>query len=86
MGLLAKHPTNSIALKPTSTPFPGNKNKKGKEKPVAMKVYDTPPNSLKDSNASPKKKTMQEEGVEVCSLVCNTSGVRKGMLKLWDGV
>jgi hypothetical protein len=52
MGLLTKHPTNSIALKSTSTPFLGNKHKKGKEKPVAMKVYDTPPNSLKDSNAS----------------------------------
>jgi len=32
MGLLAKHPTNSITLKPTSTPFPG------KEKPMSMMV------------------------------------------------
>jgi hypothetical protein len=75
MGLLTKHPTNSIALKPTSTPFLGNKNKKGKEKPMAMKVYDTPPNSLKDSNASPKVKTTQ--GVRVCSLSCSTLGVRR---------
>jgi len=38
MGLLAKHPTNSITLKPTSTPFPGKKNSKGEKEPVVMKV------------------------------------------------
>jgi hypothetical protein len=38
MGLLAKHPTNSITLKPTSTSFPGKKNQKGEEEPMAMKV------------------------------------------------
>jgi len=35
------------------------------------KLIDTPPNSLKDSNASPKVKTM-EEGFGVCSLARNT--------------
>ncbi len=37
---------------------------------------NAPPNSLKDSNASPKVKTMEEEGVGVHSLTCNTSRVR----------
>jgi hypothetical protein len=32
MGLLGKHPINSITLKPTSTSFPRKKNEKGKEK------------------------------------------------------
>jgi len=36
---------------------------------------DAPPNSLKDSNANLKVKTMK--GVGVCSLVHNTSGVRR---------
>jgi hypothetical protein len=76
MGLFAKHPTNLITLKLTSTPFPGNKNKKGNEKPVAVKIYDAPPNSLKDSNVSLKMK-MQEKGVGVCSLPHNTLGVKK---------
>jgi hypothetical protein len=31
MGLLAKHPTNLITLKPTSTPFFGKKNQKGEK-------------------------------------------------------
>jgi len=35
----------------------------------------TPPNSLIDSNASPKVKTLKEKKVEVCSFVRNTSGV-----------
>jgi hypothetical protein len=39
------------------------------------KVLDTLPHFLKDSNASPKVKTMDEEGVGVCSLTSNTSGV-----------
>jgi hypothetical protein len=34
------------------------------------------PNSLKDSNASPKMKTTKEEGVEVRSLAYNISKVR----------
>jgi len=38
MGLFAKHPINSITLKPTSTPFPGKKNQKGVVKLMAMKV------------------------------------------------
>ncbi len=37
---------------------------------------DAPPNSLKNSNACPKVKTMKEKGVGVHSLDCNTSGVR----------
>jgi len=37
---------------------------------------DTPPNSLKDSNVSLKMKTLEEEGVGVCSLIHNTLGVR----------
>jgi hypothetical protein len=42
-----------------------------------MKVYEAPPNSLKDSNASPKVKTTQKEGVGLCSIVHNTLGVRR---------
>jgi hypothetical protein len=38
MGLLAKHATNSITLKPTSTPFFRKKNQKGKKEPVVLKV------------------------------------------------
>jgi hypothetical protein len=38
MGLLAKHPTNSITLKPTSTPFLGKKNQQRKEELVPMRV------------------------------------------------
>jgi hypothetical protein len=34
---------------------------------------DAPPHSLKDSNASLKMKIMEEEGVGLCSLVCNIS-------------
>jgi hypothetical protein len=37
---------------------------------------DVTPNSLKNSNVSLKVKTMKEEGVEVCSLVRNTSKVK----------
>jgi len=50
-------------------------------------VCDAPPNSLKDSNACLKVKTMEEEGVGVCSLTCNISrgGGKKGMLELQDG-
>jgi hypothetical protein len=35
-------------------------------------VFDTPPNSLKDSKVNLKVKTTKEEVVGVCSLVCNT--------------
>jgi hypothetical protein len=38
MGLLPKHPTNSIRLKPTSTPFLGKKNQKRKEELVPVRV------------------------------------------------
>jgi len=38
---------------------------------------DAPPNSLKDSNACPKVKTLKEKGVGVCSLNCNISRVRR---------
>jgi hypothetical protein len=38
MGLLAKHSTNSITLKPTSTPFPRKKNQKGEEELVVVRV------------------------------------------------
>jgi hypothetical protein len=37
---------------------------------------DTPQNSLKDSNANLKVKTMIEERVRVRSLTCNTSRVK----------
>jgi hypothetical protein len=37
---------------------------------------DTPPNSLKDSNASPKIKTTKEKGVGVSSLAYNISEVK----------
>jgi hypothetical protein len=36
---------------------------------------DTPPHSLKDSNANPKMKTTKEEEVGVCSLVRSTLGL-----------
>jgi hypothetical protein len=42
------------------------------KKPIT--INDTPPHSLKDSNASPKVETMKE-GVGVCSLTHSTSGV-----------
>jgi hypothetical protein len=35
---LAKHPTNSITLKPTSTPFLGKKNQKGEKELAAVRV------------------------------------------------
>jgi len=38
---------------------------------------DTPPNSLKDSNASPKVKITEEEKFGVHSLACSNSGVRR---------
>ncbi len=37
--------------------------------------FDAPPHSLKDSNASPKVKTMEEKGARLHSLVHNTLGV-----------
>jgi len=44
---------------------------------MVVKWYDTPPNSLKVSNASSKVKIMEEEGVGVHSLVHNISGGRR---------
>jgi hypothetical protein len=41
-----------------------------------------PLNSLKDSNANRKMKTMEEEKVEVWSLA---HSILIGMLGLWDG-
>jgi hypothetical protein len=38
MGLLTKHPTNSITLKPTSNPFPKKKNQKGEEELMVVRV------------------------------------------------
>ncbi len=53
-------------------------------------IFDSPPHSLKDSNASLKVKTM--EGVKVCSLTCNILGVegyviapRWGLKKVTSG-
>jgi hypothetical protein len=37
--------------------------------------YDAPPDSLMDSIANPKVKTMKGEEIGVCSLACNTLGV-----------
>jgi len=45
---------------------------------------DTPPNSLKDSDANSKVKTI-EEGVRVRFLTCSTSGGKRGMLEFQDG-
>jgi len=46
---------------------------------------DAPPSSLMDSAVSPKKKTMEGEGVGVHSLACNTSGVERHAIALgWD--
>jgi hypothetical protein len=40
-----------------------------------LTIIDTPPHSLKDSNASLKMKTTEKERVKVHSLVRNTSKV-----------
>jgi hypothetical protein len=48
--------------------------RKTHKKCIEVKI-DTPPNSLIDSNANPKVKTM-EEGVGACSLTCSISGVK----------
>jgi hypothetical protein len=37
-------------------------------------MFDAPPSSLMDSTASPKKKIMEGEGVEVSSLVVTLQG------------
>ncbi len=39
--------------------------------------FDAPLHSLKDSNVSLKVKTMKDEGVGVCFLVRNISGVER---------
>jgi len=41
-----------------------------------QKIDDAPPNSLKDSNGSPKVKIMKEKKVGVHSLVRNILGVK----------
>ncbi len=52
---------------------------------VLLGPSNTPPSSLMDSAASPKKKTSEGEGIGVCSLAHNTSKVegRAGTLG-WD--
>jgi hypothetical protein len=45
--------------------------------PLITIGVDTPPNSSKDSNASPKLKTMEEEGIGAHSLAYNIYRVRK---------
>jgi hypothetical protein len=42
-----------------------------------LTIIDTPPHSLKDSIASPKVETMEEEGIGLRSLVHSTSGVER---------
>jgi hypothetical protein len=37
--------------------------------------FNTPPNSLKDPNVSPRMKQQKKKKVETCSLAHNTSGV-----------
>jgi hypothetical protein len=39
-------------------------------------IGDPPPNSLKNSNANPKMKTLEEEGIGACSLARSIFGVR----------
>jgi hypothetical protein len=41
-----------------------------------MSICDTPSNSLKDSNVSPKVKTMEEKRIGVHFLFRNTFGVK----------
>jgi hypothetical protein len=41
------------------------------------KHNDTPPFFLKDSNASPKVETMEEEGIEIYFLIYNISKVEE---------
>jgi hypothetical protein len=83
MGLLAKHPTNLIALKPTSTSFLENKNEKGKEKLVVMKVYDTPPKLLQRL----KCKFESENNTRNWGMLLSLQHFRgkKGLLEFWDG-
>jgi hypothetical protein len=44
---------------------------------LQLALHDAPSNSLKDSNASLKVKTMEEKGVGVRSFVCSTLRVKK---------
>jgi hypothetical protein len=39
-------------------------------------IGDAPPNSLKDSNANPKMKRSEEEGIGAFSLIRNIFGVK----------
>jgi len=43
----------------------------------SKRIIDAPPNSLKDSNANPKVKTIKEKGIKVDSLIHNILGVRR---------
>jgi len=43
---------------------------------LSIHANDTPPNSLKDSNANPKVETIEEKGVWVYSLAPSTLGVK----------
>jgi hypothetical protein len=39
-------------------------------------ISNTPSNFLKNSNVNPKVKITKEEGIEIHSLICNTTGVK----------
>jgi hypothetical protein len=47
---------------------------------------DAPPNFFIDSNSNPKMKTMQEEGVGVCSFVRDNLGVKGACLNIGMGI
>ncbi len=51
------------------------RNKENTLRKNRLNFNDTPSNSLKDSNASPKVKIMEEEGVRVHFLIHHTSRV-----------
>jgi hypothetical protein len=47
---------------------------------------DTPPHSSKDSNVSPKVKTMKEKKDGVCYLACSTSKIEGGVRTMGWGL
>jgi hypothetical protein len=49
-------------------------------------IIDAPPHSLKDSNVNLKMKTMEKEGIGVCSLVHNTLKVERCVKALGWGL
>ncbi len=51
---------------------------------IPYNLIDAPPNSMMDSTASPKVKTMKGKGVGARSLAHSTSGVG-GVLEIRDG-